>query len=205
MSTIKVVLFDIGNVIVRATHRITDAILAEHSLRPDLWPFFYHGQHYADFSRGRISGHEFTQQICRIMNQNVPVRIAHDAHIYMVDDSALLVVQDLHERSVPLGFVTTSNQWQSERVSTLVDLEEYGQIVDSWKRGMVKTDDGAWDDIIASLEFNDIPRNEILFIDDSRANLDAAASAGLQVHHYDPGSEECIDELRRDLESNNLL
>ncbi|MBI4143015.1 hypothetical protein HY480_04020 [Candidatus Uhrbacteria bacterium] len=207
----QLVLFDIGNVILRATHAITYAILAELGVRPDQCALFFHGKHYGDFARGKITGHDFARDVCRVLevpeSADALIRTAHDAHIYAVDEAVLDVLHALHGRNVPLAFVTTTNAWQTERERALIDLAgQFGPVVRSHEIGMTKTDRDAWPMILKELGWQDRDPSSILLVDDSKSNCRAAmGSVGLDYHQYDPTLVKGISALGHALVERGLL
>lgn len=206
MSEVKLVLFDIGNVILRATHQITFAILWDFGARPDKVALFFHQKAYGDFARGRITGEQFAQATREVLEApwltDKQIRAAHDAHIYMVDDAVMEVVREIDQNERLLGFVTTTNEWQTEREYQFFDLDP---VVRSHEIGMSKTDPGAWPVILKELGVDFARASEILLVDDARANLIAAEGAGLKAFSYDPAPTSGGNALRKRLETLKLL
>lgn len=192
MSGINLVLFDVGNVIVRSTHAITYAILWELGVKPDKAPLFFHNAAYGQFARGKITGKQFARTVGRVLEAPAlteeQIRAAHDAHIYMVDPAVVAILKDLKAEKIKLSFVTTTNKWQTEKEKQLIDLNKrFGPVVRSHDVGLTKTDNGAWDEILGRLSVSRADFSEILFIDDSSANIEAAGRAGIRrTHLYDP-------------------
>ncbi|MDO8598974.1 MAG: HAD-IA family hydrolase [bacterium] len=209
-TSIQLVLFDVGNVIVRATHAITFAILAELGVRPDKWALFFHGKHYSDFARGKITGAEFAQAVREVLEApNLTddfIRIAHDAHIYAVDPDAVAVLGALKAADVPLAFVTTTNEWQTARELEFIRLsEQFGPVVRSHEIGMTKTDPDAWSAILRTIGWQECDPSTILLVDDSAANCKAARSEGISVHQYDPTPVNGVTTFRYALSECGLL
>lgn len=210
MSTIKLVLFDIGNVILRSTHQITFAVLWELGVRPDFAPLFFHSQPYRDFARGKITGMEFTERVGRLLEaswltQN-QIRTAHDAHIYMLDVDVMQIMDELFRERFPVGFVTTTNEWQTARERTFVELQAIGPVARSHEMGVTKTDPGAWPLILERFAVL-APTNpsSILFVDDAPANIVAASDAGLATHHFNANLQDGARELREALKAHDVL
>jgi len=154
VSKIQFTLFDVGNVILRATHAITYAILWELGVRPDKAALFFHSKAYADFARGKITGEQFAQAVreaCEAPHlTDEQIRAAHDAHIYMVDGAVMMILNELRDRERALGFVTTTNEWQTAREESMCKLQtDFGHVVRSHVVGVAKTDPDAWPVIFA--------------------------------------------------------
>lgn len=210
MTKIKLVLFDVGNVVVRATHAITYAILADLGIRPDKWALFFHNPAYGEFARGRITGGQFAQAAREVLDAphltDGQIRVAHDAHIYMVDEAVVAVLEGIQDQKVPLAFVTTTNEWQTEREKQFINLaERFGPVVRSHGIGMTKTDQGAWKAILERLGCGAQDAPNILLVDDARANCDAAARAHLQTYMYDPTPVVGAAKLREDLKRRGVI
>ncbi|MDO8581266.1 MAG: hypothetical protein Q7S16_00115 [bacterium] len=195
------VLFDIGNVILRATHQITFAILWELGVRPDKVALFFHQKAYGEFALGRITGEQFAQATREVLEApwltDKQIRAAHDAHIYMVDDAVMEVIRELDHKKRLLGFVTTTNEWQTEREHQFLDL---GSVVRSHEIGMTKTSVNAWIMILQQFKMSMDQAPSILLVDDASANNAFAETVGLATYQYDPrpiiGVEKLIAELR---------
>ncbi|OGL65834.1 hypothetical protein A3B21_04095 [Candidatus Uhrbacteria bacterium RIFCSPLOWO2_01_FULL_47_24] len=210
MSQIQFALWDVGNVIVRATHKITEAILCELGVRPDKAALFFHNPAYGQFARGKITGEQFAQAVREVLEvpylTDEQIRVAHDSHIYMVDWDVEKILWELKEKSVPLALVTTTNQWQTARERQFINLaDRYGSVVRSHDIGMTKTDDGAWTVILKELGWQDKDPSTILFVDDAAANCATARRARLQVHQYDPTPMVGMAKLCTDLTRRGLL
>lgn len=205
------VLFDIGNVIIRSTHQITVAILWELGVRPDKAPLFFHQKAYGEFARGRITGAQFAQATRDVLEApwltDEHIRAAHDAHLYMVDDDVVSIIDELFESGNLFGFVTTTNEWQTEREIRLINLASHFRcpVVRSHRIGMTKTDPGAWPVIFGELGDDLSNAGERLLVDDSNVNNAAAETAGLVTYLYDPGYNGGRAMLRAKLQEYNLF
>lgn len=212
MSKIQLVLFDVGNVIVRATHKITEAIFWELGVRPDKVALFFHCKAYGEFARGRITGEEFAQAVREALEAlyltNKQIHTAHDAHIYMVDAAVVEMLEQIDVEQIPLGFVTTTNLWQTARERQLINLADaFGPVVRSHDFGMTKTDEGVWPVILRALHWQDRDPSTILLVDDAPANIATAQKQlpGIEVHLYDPTPVVSVAKLREDLTRRGLL
>ncbi|MDP3771524.1 MAG: hypothetical protein Q8R16_04440 [bacterium] len=183
----RVVLSDIGNVLVRATHAITWAILENLGVSPKDARRFFDNPAYAAFARGEIDGDEFADQTvhhvhatgCLRDDYRRQIRVAHDAHIYDWDravDSVLMRIM------VPLMYATDTNAWQMERVKQLgVCIETTNRVFRSDKLGCLKREAGTFDRI--AHEIGEEPRR-ICFVDDDAQNVARAARAGFDTVRF---------------------
>lgn len=108
------------------------------------------------------------------------------------------LVRRLAARDVPLFAITNfgAEFWDMFRpTEPLFDL--FGDIVVSGREKTMKPDAAIF--ALAAERFR-YPPGAMLFIDDNRANIDAAAALGWQVHHF-----RDADTLERDLEARGLI
>lgn len=111
---------------------------------------------------------------------------------------SLAIVEELHARDMPLYAITNfgSEFWDGFRPTQPV-FDLFRKIVVSGKERLVKPDAAIF--ALAAERFGHEPES-MLFIDDNRANIDAARSYGWQVHHFTDAAL-----LRADLEQRGLL
>lgn len=206
---VKFVWFDVGNVIVRASHEITHAILRDLGVAPDRASLFFSCQAYREFSRGAIDIEQFTKAMEKLLKCNLSMdelRAAHDAHIYMVDKDVREIIVTLYNRHIPICFVTNTNMWQTTRVENeLIGLTSFGSVYRSHEFGKLKTDAGFWDNLLVVKRVQRDLVSSILFIDDDRNNLAWAKAAGLQTYLYDPTYGKGAKKLRAMLKRRGLL
>lgn len=212
MSQIQLVLFDVGNVVLRSTHAITYAILWELGVRPDKAASFFHNSDYGRFARGQITGAQFAQAVREALEApyltDELICAAHDAHIYRVDEAVVAVLQELKSYGVPMAVATTTNEWQTDRERELVELTEYAppeRIFRSDEAGLTKTDPGGFQRILCRLRITPGQAGTVLLVDDSTAADKAAKGAGIQTHLYDPAPIVGVAKLRDDLTRRGLM
>lgn len=194
--TIEVVLFDVGNVIVRATHAITHVILEDYGIAPEVARRFFANEDYADFARGKLTGEEFAYRTRRRLGSTLAydqIRCAHDAHIYAKDEEVVAMLRALRERGVRLAFATDTNEWQTARERELVNLAAYGRVFRSHDLGALKVDGGVFERILAEL---DEEPSHVLFVDDSPEKVARAAALDMVTHRF-TSAAALRDELIR--------
>lgn len=108
------------------------------------------------------------------------------------------LVERLDARGVPLFAITNfgAEFWAGFRPTAPI-FERFGQIVVSGEEKLAKPDPAIF--ALASDRFGK-PGPAMLFIDDNRANVEAAAACGWQVHHFTQASA-----LEADLASRGLI
>ena len=188
---IKVVLWDIGNVIIAASHDVAIERLVGMGVPYMRARGFFKHPYYAHFARGTIDAAEFHRQQCEQLGMQIPIaimRAAHDAHMYGVDTEVLEIVRSV---KLPIAWATATNTWQTARQQQLVDLQRMfpnARWFCSNETGRLKTDAGAFEDMVLRLG---VEAEEILFIDDSAANCDAALACGITVVQYKDAALLC--------------
>ncbi|MDO8435256.1 MAG: HAD-IA family hydrolase [bacterium] len=181
---IKIVLWDIGNVVVDSHHSVGIARLVELGVPYMRAREFFKHPSYRDFARGTIDGVEFWRQQNQQLGSELALsdmRDAHDAHMFGVDEEVLQIVRAV---KLPIAWATATNQWQTRRQQELIDLQQMFPDAPwfcSNKTGKLKTDPGAFNEIVAGLG---VKPHEILFVDDSEGNCLAASSEGIPFIWY---------------------
>lgn len=183
---IQVILCDIGNVIIRATHEITIAILRDYGIPFSAAVQFYVNDDYPDFARGKITGDEFGKRTRRRIGglSVAQIRRAHDAHMYDVDEGTIAILDALRDRGITIAFATDTNEWQTARERELVNLAAYGRAFRSNELGALKADGGVFERILA--ELGEDPQR-VLFVDDSPEKIAMAAALRMPTHWFRSG------------------
>lgn len=111
---------------------------------------------------------------------------------------AAALVERLAQRGVPLYAITNfgSEFWDMFRPTAPV-LDRFADIVVSGREKLAKPDDAIF--ALAARRFGHAP-GAMLFIDDNRANIEAARALGWQVHHFADAPT-----LERDLAARGLI
>jgi HAD superfamily hydrolase (TIGR01509 family) len=173
------VIFDVGNVIIKADHSLTYSYLESFGVSKEKAKLFFSNKEYEDFSRGEISEEEFCSSLNKYLEKNLSceqLEKAHDIHIYGVDEQVIEILSSIKE---DLFFLTDTNIWQTRREKELVNLNKFSdKIFRSHKVGFLKEDFGCFPFIIK--ELNEKPEN-LLLIDDSPEKIEMAKQNGLRI------------------------
>ncbi len=182
-----VILFDVGNVILLANHKITHEILCkEYEVPAERAAKFFENEDYRNFSRGMIDGEEFYKRLVQNYLKTdlsyEEVVAAHDRHIYDVDSEVVEIIKSLSPK-IRLGFVTDTNLWQTRREREMIDLARFSkEIFRSYESGMIKNDEGFFPYLLKVLG---LKPSEILLIDDSPEKIKRAQENGFLTHTYE--------------------
>lgn len=192
----KVLLFDLGNVVLAADHTITHAYIKKLGVTSENAVKFFMIPEYSAFSRGEIDEHTFADALRTALHvpdiMNDELRTAHNEHIYaLIPDMQKLLTQLTDQYGThAIVFATDTNVWQTARQQELIDLSGY-TIFASDKLHILKTDpekeiaDSQISFFQIVLQQLQISSAEILFIDDSPEKIVTANSYGLQTIHFE--------------------
>lgn len=202
---VKAIVFDIGGVLVELdTGRCIKAfqtILGFERITEILDPSHQKGI-YGDMEAGILPADEFRR---RILAESRPGCVPSD-----VDRAMAALLVDIREDTVqtvkrlaaryPLYLLSNNNPISMARTYEI--LREKGleasvffrdQFI-SWEMRMLKPSREIYEEVVRRIG---LPAGEILFIDDNRANVDGALSAGMLARYYQP--ESPLSALMADL------
>lgn len=197
-SGVTFVYFDINGCLVRFFHRAFTAIATETGLAPDLIETAF--WHYNDaICTGKLKTADFNKAFAKRLGID---RIDWQKHYLAAVDP----IPEMHElihwavqyynvgllSNIGSGFV------QDMTKHKLIPDVRYSAIIDSSEVGVIKPDKKIYE---IAQERAKVPAKEILFIDDSRANLITAQAMGWHVmwfNDYDP--LESTERVRAALE-----
>jgi 2-haloacid dehalogenase len=199
---IEAVVFDVGRVLYQwrlaaLVDKLTDDpaerdhVLAE--VVTEEWHFQHDaGRPLADMLPERIAefphAERFLSAYAARFNETIPGPVP----------GSLEIVRELHERGVPLYAITNfgAELWAAFRPSAPI-FDLFRDIVVSGEEKLVKPDPAIF--ALAARRFGHAP-GAMLFIDDNRANVEAARACGWPAHRF-----EDARTLRAELVRRNLL
>lgn len=184
-----IILFDVGNVIVRASHRITHQILERKGINHENAVKFFQNPEYRDFSRGKITGRQFHKALTdKYLGKELSyeeVMNAHNDHLYGLDEYVVNVLNIIDRRR--LAFVTDTNEWQTAKERELIDLRNYSdRIFRSHEMGMLKTDEDCFPYVIERLG---VTPSRITLVDDSVEKTQMAERFGIKTILFSEGMD----------------
>lgn len=190
-----IILFDVGDVIIKGNHNITYKILQDYGVPEDRANMFFECKEYNEFARGNITGKELYKVLIK-KYLKTPLTYeqivhAHDEHIYDVDNDVLDVIEKVSKYK--LAFLTDTNEWQTRREKELVNLKKYSNIIfRSHEIHMLKIDEGAFPYVLKQLKTKP---DEVILIDDSPEKLQKAKEYGLQTIQFE-NAEQLVSNLK---------
>lgn len=198
----KAVLFDVGNVIVRWDPRnlyaklIADPAALDHFLA-EVAPMSWH----LETDRGRTFADNIAERIAPYPEHAALLRAWWDRwpEMFMgaIPETEALI-EDLHARGVPMHGLTNMSveSWPGVQAMSPA-FKRLQTVVVSGEDRVMKPDPAIYRLV---LERTGLEPADLIFVDDSLANIEAAAALGFHVHHFtDPAA------FRPQLESLGLL
>lgn len=193
-----ILLFDVGNVIVKANHEITHRKLQDYEIPRDKAQLFFKNAEYFDFGRGKINGESFyralIEKYLKFPLNYKQVKDAHDEHLYGLDEEVVAILDRLPKNQ--LAFATNTNDWQTERERQLRDLRLYSDRIfrsNDNKIQMLKTDDAYFSYVVNQLQAE---AGKIILVDDNLEDILKAQKHGIQAIHFS-NAGQLLKELER--------
>jgi FMN phosphatase YigB (HAD superfamily) len=193
-KTPKVLLFDIGGVVVKFNHEITFSYLQNLGVPRKKAELFFRCPEYADFCRGKISSREFYEALMGYFNTPgityEQVKDASFLHAYAVIPETLELIDKLSKK-YRIVITTDTNDWQTARQQQLVDLSRF-RFFRSDEMGVLKTDlETVGSDGKKSSYFTQVAKtlgvklNEMLLVDDNPTIIQMAGTDNVQSILFD--------------------
>ena len=198
----KAVLFDIGNVLVRWDPRTLYAKLIPESADLDRFlaevcTMSWHVEH----DRGRTFADGIAERVALYPDHAPLIRAWWDRWPEMFSGpipETEAVIEDLHARGVPMHGLTNMSveAWPGVRAMSPA-FTRLQEVVVSGEEGVIKPDPAIYRLLCARTGLRPA---DMMFVDDSLPNIEAAAALGFHVHHFtDPAA------LRPQLAASGLL
>jgi putative hydrolase of the HAD superfamily len=196
-------LIDIGNVLTHSNHQITIDWLHENkSITKEKAATFFSNEAYADFTRGLINQEQFLDKIRTSLG--LPdltideAKMAHNAHIYEVDQPMVELVINLKNKGYNIVLVTDTNPWQTNHQESMLLSAGLSKIhiIRSHDLGKIKSDPPKISAEGKPISFFSKALNQLgilpgntLFVDDNELNIAIARRSGIPSIHFVGQSE----------------
>ncbi len=106
-----------------------------------------------------------------------------------IDEETLCFVKELHDNGLPSYIVTDNEKYRGEYLRRILKRSVVDRIFLSAELGCVKKTEVFWNKVYYAVKDifqpHTLERNEILYIDDDKDNIDAARVFGLSTYLYD--------------------
>ncbi len=183
----KLILFDVGNVLICCNQQITIKKLNEYNVDENKANQFFQLKEYKQFSAGELSEQKYCNAIrtklqCSLSNKIL--RECHDAHLVEVNQetiNALKILSNKHQ----IGLATNTNKWQTEREQTILNSTGLYEIIKydfrSHIMNALKPNKTFYQKILKETKMEP---SEILLIDDSKENISGAIENGIMGYLF---------------------
>jgi putative hydrolase of the HAD superfamily len=186
---VEAIIFDIGNVLLRfdfslATQRIAPFCAANAASIPTLLEPLK-----VELESGRLAGEAFLEQASESIGYTGERALLRSAwqEIFEPIEATHLLVEKLHG-SLPLFLLSNTNDLHAEYfLSRYPVFQRFQTAVYSHECGLMKPDSGIY---AYALEKFGLGAEQVFFIDDLAANIEAARASGWRTHHYAEKSHE---------------
>lgn len=104
-----------------------------------------------------------------------------------IDETVLAFVKEIHESGVPTFMVTDNEKYRGEYLRGILEGKVFDNIFFSGELEHRKNEDVFWETVYDAVK-EKIPfleKNEILYIDDDKNDIETAKKFGLTTYHYD--------------------
>ncbi len=186
---IKVVLCDVGGVLVCANQALTSARLTKLGVSPDKADLYFGRADYIRLARGEINQQQYWD-LLRIgwqvdISEN-DLRTAHTCHITGLRQDVYEIILNI---GIPVYLVTNTIPVEFDRYLELFRADEVAMAV--WRSDeehCLKADYGVCQAIVDKWlrkQGHDVVPAEVLFVDDSPGNISAANGSGIHGHRFE--------------------
>lgn len=198
----RAVLFDVGNVIVRFDPRaLYDKIFPDAQARDRFLAEVCTTAWHVEHDRGAAMAETIPALVAQFPHHEHAITAWRDRAAEMLPEvvpQSVEVIEALHARAVPLYALTNMPaEWVAMITAMSPAFARFKDIVVSAHEGVIKPDPRLYQIACARIG---LPAQEIVFVDDSRANIDAARALGFDAILFDDPAA-----LRPALESRGLL
>lgn len=195
MKRYSVVVFDLGNTLIRFDHNISAGKIAKHCrLDPKkIYDAFFDSGMTREFEKGAISPREFYRQASEFLGVKLPFRDFVDIwnDIFWEDEAACSLARQL-KPSYRLFLLSNVNRLHFEHIQKKFDIISiFDEIILSFLVGAIKPDRAIFDDVVRRAGGD---RSGILYIDDREDLIKEARSMGIDSIRFE-GAEKLKEAL----------
>lgn len=187
---IRVVLFDLGRVLLDFDHRRACEALAQVARRPgvtaeEVRAFIFGTDLESEYDRGRLSDEEFRSRVCEEFGIAVSAEefARRWSDIFWEREGVLPYLADLKARGYRLGLGSNTNHLHFEHLERAFApyLRPLDDLFLSFRMGVRKPEAAYFEQVAEHLAQLGLRPAEGLFIDDLPANVEAARRQGFQA------------------------
>lgn len=197
MSKYKVIIFDLGNTLIRFDHNISAKKISNlfHVDSEKVRALFFDSEITRAFEKGQISPKVFHSRIAEFLNIKLPfkdfVSIWND--IFWEDKDACNIARELKPR-YKLFLLSNVNRLHYDYIEKKFDIIKiFDEIILSFAVGAMKPEIKIFDDAVKRAGGD---KNGVLYIDDREDLITEARKLGIESIKFE-GAEKLKEELRK--------
>jgi putative hydrolase of the HAD superfamily len=193
----KVIVFDLGNTLIRFDHNISARKIANlfHLDSKRIYDTFFDSGLTRAFEKGEISPAEFHKRASELLGVKIPYKdfVAIWNDIFWEDEGSCALAREL-KRDYRLFLLSNVNRLHFEYIQKKFDIIKiFDEVILSFIVGAMKPEAPIFEDVVKKAGCE---RGEILYIDDREDLIREAARFGMDSIRYE-GSEKLKGELIR--------
>jgi putative hydrolase of the HAD superfamily len=197
----KVIVFDLGNTLIRLDHNISARKIANlcHVDSKKVYDTFFDCDLTRSFERGEISAAEFHRKASELLGVKVPYRdfVAIWNDIFWEDEGSCALAREL-KKDYRLFLLSNVNRLHFEYIRQRFPIMKiFDKVIVSFMVGAIKPDRLIFEEVIKKAGCD---KEEILYIDDRQDLVDEARKLGIDSIRY-----EGADKLKTELVSKGVL
>ena len=112
---------------------------------------------------------------------------------FLIRDWMMALVRMLKEHSVRLAILSDQTNWLDELDQRCHFSNLFEEVFNSYHLGKSKNDPSQFIDVLSFMRLNS---QQVLFVDDTRENIERAHALGLNTIHY-TGKEQFLEDMQR--------
>jgi len=193
---IKIIIFDIGNVIYKFDNEKFVKKIAEHSKKSsdELYDLIYKTDLVKKYESGKITSQEFyttTKKICAIEISEENFREAYTNIFTPINETFDLIKKLKSDKNYKLALLSNTSEWDYEIAIEPFIKDLFEKAILSYKVKFIKPEKEIYLHALSELNFK---AEECIFIDDLEKNLEPAKRLGINTILY-KNHENLIKEL----------
>jgi len=193
----KVIVFDLGNTLVRFDHNISARKIANlcHLDSKKIYDTFFDSGLTRAFEKGEISPREFYRRASELLGVKVPYRdfVAIWNDVFWEDEGSCRIARELKGR-YKLFLLSNVNRLHFEYIHKKFDIIDiFDNVILSYIVGAVKPEALIFEDVIRKAGCG---KDDILYIDDREDLIIEARKLGIDSVRYE-GADKLREELAR--------
>lgn len=193
----KMIIFDLGGVVLQFDHMITSKKLADFSKysSDEIYKKIFNSDLNKDYDCGKISSRDFYKRVMEILDIDIPFSLFKEfwCKIFWIDDSMEKFIRELKKNDYKLYLLSNTNELHFEHeINDFSIMKEFDEFFLSYKMGHRKPNKEIFLEVLERTGFD---ANNFIFIDDKKEFVDVARGLGFMGILF-----ENLDLLKKEFE-----